>query len=176
MTASAAKPRLPSIHAPEWTACSGGEFTHALANLVDTEAEASLLSWLLEPPLTDVGREDAHTAIAMLRPEHFFSDRNRAVFSAISAMHAAGTPVTLTAVGRHMSASWDRIGGALGLAQLHDLPELAPALDLARLVRELYTARETYGALRDALYRVGIGEDVPGVLRELATQTKRARL
>jgi replicative DNA helicase len=103
------------------------------------EAEAAVLS----AAMLDAGALDA--AVAILRPEHFYSTANELVFGACAALAAASKPVDVVSV-----AGWlrereqiQRVGGGGYLGQLVDAtPAVAHVDHHAQIVREKWRLRE----------------------------------
>ncbi|WP_232379548.1 replicative DNA helicase [Polyangium fumosum] len=105
----------------------------------DLDAEAAVLSAVL------LERDALDRVLEILKPEHFYSDANKRIFEAATALALSGTPIDIVSI-----ASWLRdrewlaqIGGASYLAQLADAtPAVAHVATHAKVVYEKWRLRQ----------------------------------
>ncbi len=115
------------------------------------DAERGVLgSLLLDPSLCD-------EVVLALRPEDFYAEPNRRLFSHIVAMHDEGKRIDATLLVERLKqkGEYEAIGGAAYLAEIiHSVPVAAHALYYANIVREKAMLRDLIHAstaiLRDA--------------------------
>ena len=90
-------------------------------------------------------RDALDRVLEILKPEHFYSDANRRIYEAATALALSGTPIDIVSI-----ASWLRdrewlaqIGGASYLAQLADAtPAVAHVASHAKVVYEKWRLRQ----------------------------------
>lgn len=115
------------------------------------DAERGVLgSLLLDPSLCD-------EVVLAIRPEDFYAEPNRRLFSHIVAMHDEGKRIDATLLVERLKqkGEYEAIGGAAYLAEIiHSVPVAAHALYYANIVREKAMLRDLIYAstaiLRDA--------------------------
>ncbi len=115
------------------------------------DAERGVLgSLLLDPTLCD-------EVVLVIRPEDFYAEPNRRLFSHIVAMHDEGKRIDATLLVERLKqkGEYEAIGGAAYLAEvIHSVPVAAHALYYANIVREKAMLRDLIYAstaiLRDA--------------------------
>ncbi|MCR4413588.1 MAG: replicative DNA helicase [Thermoguttaceae bacterium] len=115
------------------------------------EAERGVLgSILLDPSLCD-------DVVLVLRPEDFYADPHRRLFSHMVAMHDEGKRIDATLIVERLKQKGDfeAVGGAAYLAEIiHSVPVAAHALYYANIVRDKAMLRDLIHAstaiLRDA--------------------------
>ncbi|MBI4953555.1 MAG: replicative DNA helicase [Myxococcales bacterium] len=109
----------------------------------DLEAEAAVLSAIL------LDRDALDRVAEILQSEHFYSEANRLVYEACSALATVGAPIDVVSV-----AGWlrdreqmPRVGGTTYLAQLVDAtPAVAHVAAHARVVKEKWRLRRLIAA------------------------------
>ena len=105
----------------------------------DLEAEMGVLGSILILP--EVLDELAH----MLRPDDFYDDANRKLFSALQDMHDEGEKIDITLLVSRLKRleQFDAIGGAAYLGRLSQaVPNAAHAVYYGRIVGEMATYRK----------------------------------
>jgi replicative DNA helicase len=112
------------------------------------DAEKGVIgSLLIDPQLSD-------EVVLMLRPDDFYADANRKLFTHIVAMHDAGSRIDMTLLVERLrrEADFEAIGGAAYLAEVaHSVPVAAHAAYYAEIVRDKATMRELIHASTEIL-------------------------
>ena len=86
-----------------------------------------------------------------LRPEHFYVNKHRMIFSAIESLAADGVTADLVTVTKKMrdDGTLEKVGGAVEVsAMLDDLPSIANAEHYAGIIKREYEARKVLAAAR----------------------------
>lgn len=104
----------------------------------DLDAEASVLSACM------LSREAVDVVLAILSPEHFYSDANGRIFEAIRELASVGTGVDIVSIASYLRDR-DRlaqVGGPVYIAGIADAtPAVAHVADHARVVYEKWRVR-----------------------------------
>ena len=112
------------------------------------DAEKGVIgSLLIDPQLSD-------EVVLMLRPDDFYADANRKLFTHIVAMHDAGSRIDMTLLVERLrkEGDFEAIGGAAYLAEVaHSVPVAAHAAYYAEIVRDKATLRELIHASTEIL-------------------------
>jgi replicative DNA helicase len=103
------------------------------------EAEVSVLGAILIDKDAIVGVSE------FLKPEHFYEEKNRDIFSAILALYEAREPIDVVTVGEKLKhdKKLKDVGGAAYLAELSNrVPTAAHIEHYGRIVKDLYVKRQ----------------------------------
>lgn len=107
------------------------------------EAEESVLGALL------IDKDAVVEVVPVLKPEHFYSDKNGLIYQAILTLYDEREPIDVVTVSEKLKSkkALKKIGGMAALTGLvSGVPTSAHALNYARIVKNLATKRELISA------------------------------